>query len=80
MYDKLLTNNQANRVDIAYLIGLHCTKSKKFKRQLVLDHCDKKTKTIEQILSMAKDETSKELVFSVMFTIMNKDRLLVDVG
>ena len=29
---------------------------------------------------MAKDEASKELVFSVMFTIMNKDRLLVDVG
>jgi coenzyme F420-reducing hydrogenase beta subunit len=35
MYDKLLQINQNNRNDIIYLIGLHCTKSKKFQNQIL---------------------------------------------
>lgn len=56
MYEKLLQNNQANRLDIIYLIGIHCTKSRKFKKQLLVDHLKKKGNTLEYIHKMLQDE------------------------
>lgn len=80
MYEKLLQNNQGNRLDIIYLIGIHCTKSRKFKKQLLTDHLKKKGNTLEYVHKMLQDEQTKELASSVLFTILNKDRMLIDVG
>ncbi len=46
MYERLLATNQANKLDIVYLMGLHCTKSRKFKELLLADHAAKKTNTL----------------------------------
>jgi hypothetical protein len=53
MYERLLATNQANRLDIIYLIGLHCTKSKKFKQLLLSDHTSKKTNTLEYVQKLS---------------------------
>lgn len=58
MYEKLLLNNQANKNDIVYLIGLHCTKSSKFKKQLLADCGAKKTNLVDYILKMANEDTN----------------------
>lgn len=59
MYEKLLQNNQANKLDIIYLIGIHCTKSRKFKKQLLLDHIKKKGNTLEYIHKMLQEEETR---------------------
>lgn len=38
MYEQLLNMNQQNFVDVLYLVGLHCMKSPKFKKNLKLLH------------------------------------------
>jgi|JI10StandDraft_1071094.scaffolds.fasta_scaffold1488648_1 hypothetical protein len=43
MYEKLMLANQANKIDIIYLLGLHCTKSRKFKKIFIADIISKKT-------------------------------------
>lgn len=80
MYNKLLMNNQANRNDIIYLIGLHCTKSKKFKQQLLLEHQTKKTNILDYIQKMAQAEENKELPYSILFAIFNGNRSLFDLA
>lgn len=54
MYEKLLQNNQVNRLDIVYLIGLHCTKSRKFKAQLQAEHQSKKGFLLDYIQKMTQ--------------------------
>ena len=34
MYEKLLNTHEDNKTDVLYIIGLHCSKSVKFKKQL----------------------------------------------
>lgn len=55
MYEKLLQTNQVNRLDIIYLVGLHCTKSKKFKAQLQAEHASKKGMLLDYITKMTNE-------------------------
>lgn len=80
MYEKLLQNNQVNRLDIVYLIGLHCTKSRKFKAQLQAEHQSKKGFLLDYIQKMTQQEANKELAYSALFAILNGEKGLLDVG
>lgn len=80
MYEKLLQTNQVNRLDIIYLVGLHCTKSKKFKAQLQAEHASKRGMLLDYITKMTNEQTCKELAFSVLFAVLNGEKGLLDVG
>lgn len=41
-----MVTNQTNKIDIIYLLGLHCTKSRKFKKLFLIDHNNKKTNIV----------------------------------
>lgn len=72
MYEKLLQNNQISQIDVVYLLGLHCTKSKKLKKKLLSDFLDKKTNLIQELHKIGMQEHMKELISSVLFAILNK--------
>jgi coenzyme F420-reducing hydrogenase beta subunit len=60
MYDKLLITNQNNKNDILYLIGLHCTKSKKFQNQMLTEYQNKKNNIIETIYKLSYEDINNK--------------------
>ena len=69
MYEKLL-HSPYGQV-ICFIIGLHCTKSRKFKSLVWEAHERKTTEIVNIIQQMAFQEESKEVATSSLFAILN---------